>query len=178
MVLRLLLTGLVLACVASGVWGKGGEAALWESTRATGDVQLRTVVLRSDGNQASAMSIMVVHSERFAAIAREAMGTEVTPLILSVSALAPQGVYFDPDRIRVAQDGRQWKPVVVGEERDVFSLDGQHAVGGLLAGNEVRRVVLLLPEWIDVTRPMVFIYGSSARTLRFPSKESSIATRQ
>ncbi len=183
MVRRLLLVGLVLACGVTGVWSGSGGASLWGAAPIANcapgtDTQLRTVVIRPERSQSGALSIMVVHSERFAVIARETVGAGVTPLILTVSALAPEGAWFDPDRIRVAQGGREWKPVVAGEERDVFSLDGQHAVGGLLADNEVRQVVLLLPEWIDVTQPMALIYGSAARILRFPQSERSLATRR
>ncbi|MBC7187505.1 MAG: hypothetical protein H5U38_10765 [Calditrichaeota bacterium] len=183
MVRRLSLSLFLMSVMAAGAFatsGRGGaltNAAVELSTRMDANVHLRTMVMRpslSDG----ALTITVAYSDKFVAIARESMGAEVIPLLLSVSALAPQGSYFDPDRIRVAQGGREWTPVVVGEERDLFSLDGQRAAGGLLAANEVRQVVLLLPEWFDVSQPMRFSYGASTKTLRLVHTESSIAARR
>jgi hypothetical protein len=170
----------VMVAGALATSGRGGALAAGTAEVLTGmdaNVHLRTMVVRP-GLADGALTITVAYSDRFVAIARESMGTEVIPLILSVSALAPQGSYFYPDRIRVAQGGREWTPVVVGEERELFSLDGQRAAGGLLAANEVRQVVLLLPEWFDIARPLHISYGASTKTLRLVHTESSIAARR
>lgn len=174
---------LIVIC-ATGVYGMGGGGRPVVDVAAEGlagaeeKVHLRTMVVRSERQTDGLMTITVVHSERLGAIARETMGADVTPLLLNIAALAPEGARFDPRRIRVAQGGREWMPAVVGEERDLFSLDGQHAVSGLLAANEVRQVVLLLPEWFDISQPIVFSYGSSVKTLRFLGTEGTIASRR
>jgi len=175
--LSLLVMGAAAAC-ALGMGGNGAAAshAAAEVQVVQNGVQLRTLVVRPEDAE-GVLVVTVVYNERFAAVARETMGAGVTPLVLLISALTPQGASFDPHRLRVAQGGREWTPVVVGEERDLFSLDGQRVVNGLLAANEVRQVVLLLPEWFDISQPMLFSYGSSVKTLRFPSAESRIAVR-
>ena len=128
---------------------------------------IQSLFVRPEGKHSNAILILVAYNSEVTRVVREILHSNKTPLIFSVSALPSVEVDFDPALFQFEQNQKVWQPNADPNTFEILPLGKNTKFGGDLTDDEIHQGVILLPEWLDITRPMSIHYVNYKRLLIF-----------
>ncbi|MCG8603780.1 hypothetical protein MJD09_02125 [bacterium] len=120
-----------------------------------------------DNSQEPALMILVAYNSAMTKTVRQALGTQRTPLLFSISSLSSKEHDLNASLFQFRQNHRNWFPGAELAKVWLSESEGNRWFPGSILGGYIQQGIILLPEWFNLHQPVTIVYTQNTRTVRF-----------